>query len=131
MHWPAVDEELLKQLPPVLRGVVAALGFMRAREFLVRSGGVNVCLPKFKASGLGLEIDELLRLRKALALHMDADDRVWMPKADKLFNFARDTQIRRDRRFKSLATLAKEHDLSSRHICNICREDDEQQLALF
>ena len=124
--WPAVDDELLRTLPPVLRGVVMALGFLRARGFLVQHGGVNVCIPRYKTEALGLEPDELARLRVALALHMDDDSRVWMPKADKLFDAARNTQIRKDRQRSSIAALARAHDLSSRHICNICREDDRQ-----
>ena len=46
LTWPAVDEELLRTLPPVLRGVVMALGFVRARLFLVQHGGVNVSIPR-------------------------------------------------------------------------------------
>ena len=62
---------------------------------------------------------------------MDAAGRVWMPKADKLFNRARDTQIRKERRHTSISALARAHDLSSRHILNICREDDDRQFDLF
>lgn len=129
--WPAVDDELLSTLPPVLRGVVMALGFMRARNFLAHHGGVNICIPKQRTTALGLEPDELARLRQALVLHMDAAGRVWMPKADKLFKRARDTQIRKDRKTTSISALAREHDLSSKQICNICREDDERQFDLF
>jgi len=130
-QWPAVDDELLRTLPPVLRGVVMALGFVRARLFLVQHGGVNVSIPRHKTAALGLEQEELARLREALALHMDAAGRVWMPKADKLFNRARDTQIRKDRKNTSISALARAHDLSSRHILNICREDDDKQFDLF
>jgi hypothetical protein len=131
--WPAVDDDLLKTLPPVLRGVVTALGFMRARQFLQAHGGVNVSIPRRWTHALGLEVDELMRLREALKLHMDADGRVWMPKSDKLFQRARDTQIRKDRQSNSIAALARIYDLSSKQICNICREDDDQrwQFDLF
>lgn len=129
--WPVVDDELLRTLPPVLRGVVMALGFSRAREFLGAHGGVNVCIPKHRTAALGLEPDELARLRQALVLHMDAAGRVWMPKADKLFKRARDTQIRKDRTNTSISALARAHDLSSKQICNICRETDERQFDLF
>lgn len=131
MVWPAVDEELLRTLPPILRGVVMALGFMRAREFLALHGGVNIVIPKQRTEALGLAPDELSRLRQALVLHMDAAGRVWMPKADKLFKRARDTQIRKDRKNHSIAALARAHDLSSKQICNICRETDERQYDLF
>jgi len=131
LAWPAVDDDLLRTLPPVLRGVVMALGFMRAREFLAAHGGVNVCIPKHRTAALGLEPDELSRLRQALVLHMDAAGRVWMPKADKLFKRARDTQIRKDRTNTSISALARAHDLSSKQICNICRETDERQFDLF
>lgn len=131
LAWPVIDEELLRTLPPILRGVVMALGFVRAREFLAAHGGVNVVMPKQRTAALGLEQDELARLRQALVLHMDAAGRVWMPKADKLFKRARDTQIRKDRQSHSIAALARAHDLSSKQICNICREGDERQFDLF
>lgn len=131
LQWPAVDDDLLRTLPPVLRGVVMALGFVRARGFLAAHGGVNVSIPRYRTAALGLEQDELARLREALVLHMDAAGRVWMPKADKLFNRARDTQIRKDRKNTSISALARAHDLSSRHILNICREDDDRQFDLF
>ena len=131
-QWPAVDDELLRTLPPVLRGVVMALGFLRARSFLIQHGGVNVCIPRYKTEALGLDDDELARLREALGLHMDAEGRVWMPKADKLFYISRNTQIRKERENTSIAALARTHDLSSRQICNICREDgDDRQFDLF
>lgn len=128
--WPAVDEELLSTLPPVLRSVVMALGFMRARDFLGLHGGVNVCIPRYQTAALGLDADELSRLRQTLIRHMDAKGRVWMPKADKLFQRARDAQIRKDKRTYSIAALARAHNLSSKQICNICREDDPQ-FSLF
>lgn len=130
-NWPAVDADLLRTLPPVLRAVVRALGFGRAKQFLIEHGGINVCVPKHRSSSLGLEAEELERLNEALAPHMDAQGRVWMPKPDKLFIRVRDTQIRKDRQSFSINELARSNNLSSRHILNICRETDERQLDLF
>lgn len=129
--WPAVDPELLRSLPPVLAAVVRALGFGRAKVFLVDRGGVNVNIPKFRNSSLGLEPDELERLRITLEPHMDASDRVWMPKPDKLFIRLRDAQIRRDKHKASINTQARENNLSSRHILNIRREGDDRQIDMF
>jgi hypothetical protein len=129
--FPSVDEELLKTLPPVLRAVVQALGFGRSREWLSDHGGVNVSVPTYRTQALGLEPDELARLRKTLAPHLDAAGRCWMPKADKLFIRARDAQIRQDRHKSSINKLARLNNLSSRQILNICREDDERQFDLF
>lgn len=130
-NWPSVDADLLRTLPPVLRAVVRALGFGRAKQFLIDHGGINVCVPKHRSSSLGLEADELERLNEVLAPHMDAQGRVWMPKPDKLFIRVRDTQIRKDRQSFSINELARSNNLSSRHILNICRETDERQLDLF
>lgn len=130
-NWPAVDTELLRTLPPVLGAVVRALGFGRAKAFLVDHGGVNVCIPKFRSASLGLEADELERLRETLAPHMDAQGRVWMPKPDKLFIRVRDAQIRKDKSRTSINALARQNHLSSRHILNICREGDDRQFDLF
>lgn len=131
MIWPAVDPELLRTLPPVLGAVVRALGFGRAKAFLVDHGGVNVNIPKFRSAGLGLEHEELARLRETLAPHMDAAGRVWMPKPDKLFQRVRDAQIRRDKHRASINTQARENNLSSRQILNIRRDGDDRQADLF
>lgn len=131
MNWPAVDPELLRTLPPVLGAVVRALGFGRAKAFLVKHGGVNVNVPKHRSSGLGLTHEELQRLRETLAPHMDAAGRVWMPKPDKLFIRVRDAQIRQERDRTSINALAHKNHLSSRHILNICREGDDRQFDLF
>lgn len=130
-RFPAVDEELLKTLPPVLRAVVRALGFGRAREWLADHGGVNVSIPAYRTQALGLEPDELARLRVTLTPHLDAAGRCWLPKADKLFIRVRDAQIRKDRNHASINTLARRNQLSSRQILNICREEDDRQFDLF
>lgn len=130
-NWPAVDAELLRTLPPVLVAVVRALGFGRAKSFLVKHGGVNVYVPKLRSAGLGLEREELFRLRETLKCHMDSAGRVWMPKPDKLFIRVRDAQIRKDRLRTSINSLAHQNHLSSRHIQNICREGDDRQFDLF
>lgn len=130
--WPAVDEELLKVLPAVLRAVVKALGYARARDWLVDHGGVNACIPLHRTAALGVAPDELARLRIALAPHLDDNGRVALPKVDKLFQIARNAQIRKDRRnAASLTTLARQHRLTSRMICNICRDGDDRQAELF
>lgn len=128
--WPPFDEELLKTLPTILRAVVRALGFGRARQWLVRHGGVNVNIPTQYTKALELEADELARLRVTLEPHLDQAGRCWMPKADKLFIRVRDAQIRKDRPHTSINTLARWNNLSSRQILNITREDD-RQLDLF
>lgn len=130
-EWPDVDEELLKTLPPLLKAVVRALGFGRARRWLADYGGVNVTFPAFRDHAMNLEPDELIRLRVTLAAHLDVDGRCWLPKVDKLFNRVRDAQIRRERLCASISTLARRHNLSSRQIVNICREDDDRQYDLF
>lgn len=129
--FPAVDEELLKTLPPVLRAVVRALGFGQARAWLVNHGGVNVSIPAYRTQALGLEPDELARLRVTLAPHLDAAGRVWLPKADKLFILVRNAQIRKDKVHTSINALARINRLSSRQILNICREEDDGQYDLF
>jgi hypothetical protein len=128
---PPVDVELLKTLPPVLRAVVSALGFTRARHWLAAHGGVNVFIPRYRTTALGLEPDEITRLNATLAPHMDAAGRAWLPKADKLFIRVRDAQIRKERSTASINELARRNNLSSRHIQNICREDENRQADLF
>jgi hypothetical protein len=129
--YPPVDEELLKTLPPVLRAVVRALGFGRARAWLADHGGINAAIPLYRTEALGLTREELARLRQMLAPHLDAAGRLWLPKADKLFQRVRDAQIRKDRHHTSINTLARRNNLSSRQILNICRETDDRQFTLF
>lgn len=133
VEWPACDPELLASLPPVLRAIVRALGFTRAREWLADHGGVGWNVPAYRPATLGLLPDELARLRLTLAPHMDAAGRVSLPKVDKLFHRARNTQIRRERPYTSLRALALKHRLTVRQVMNICREveDERDQLDLF
>jgi len=123
MNAPTADKDLMSTLPPVPRAVVLALGFDRAKEFLLEYGGVNVNIPKHRSDILGLSECELQRLRDTLINHMDAGGRIWLPKADKLLTWARNIQIRKDRHSTSINELARHHRLSSRQILNICREN--------
>lgn len=127
--WPAVDEELLRGLPPITRGVVKALGIAGAGKFLVAHGGKGTYIPKHKSASLGLTDDELVRLRITLVNHIDADNKVELPKVDRLFRQARNLQIRRDRENASLPEMASCYSLTRRQITNIVREGD--QLDLF
>jgi len=128
----AVDDELLRTLPPVLRAVVRALGFRRAQEWLQDYGGVSVTLPLYKADALELTSDELKAMRHTLAPHLDADGRFWAPKADKILIKVRDAQIRRERYSTSIKALARRYRITDRHVLNICREDDPgRQTVLF
>jgi hypothetical protein len=116
--WPVVGDDALALIPPqmtVLRAVVRALGWGRAGEWLADHGGVPVVVP----------------MRQVMQPHVDAANRVFMPKADKLFLRARDAGIRRERAKKSLTVLAREYRLTSRHIQNICREGEDRQASLF
>lgn len=133
MEWPTVDSELLALLPPVLKAVVKALGYVRARDWLVERGGVNINIPARKTVAIGLEQDELERLRQMLAPHMDAAGRVWLPKPDKLWQVVRNTAIRETSRQQSIRDQALQYRLSSRQITNIRSEADGNagQLDLF
>lgn len=133
MDWPAVDASLIALLPPVLKAVVRALGYVRAREWLDTHGGVNVNIPSYKDAALDLQPDELARLRETLAQHMDAAGRVWMPKPDKLWQLARNASIRACADQASIRDQAFQYRLSSRQITNIRRESnsDDGQLGLF
>ncbi|MBO9538757.1 DNA-binding protein [Herbaspirillum sp.] len=135
LSFPNVDPELVKTLPPVLRAVVRALGFKRAKDWLALHGGVNVIIPAYRSTTLGLEADELARLRVTLAPHLDTANRCWLPKVDKLATILaamRNAQIREERPHTSISKLARSNGLSSRQILNIIREDDDNpQLDLF
>jgi hypothetical protein len=122
LQWPAIDDEVLRTLPPVLRAVVKALGFGRASQFLDAHGGLNHNLPKHKSTALGLDAGELARLRITMQGHMDAAGRVWLPKPDKLFMLVRNEQILKTKDTLTIAAQVREYKLSNRHIMNIRRE---------
>lgn len=131
MEFPDVDQSLLATLPPVLRAVVKALGFSRAQEWLRYYGGVNTHLPLKKSRALGLQDDELARLRHVLAPHLDSSNRIWLPKADKLLAIHRNAAIINSADKESIARQARLYNLSSRQITNIRGKGNSGQLDLF
>lgn len=132
MNFPDVDPELLATLPPVLRAIVKALGYARAAEWLQDHGGINIHIPLHKPKALGLDADELNRLRQVLQPHLDSNNRLWCPKADKLLAKARNACIINNSHRESIAQQARIYKLSSRQITNIRSEGvNWQQADLF
>lgn len=119
VQWPAVDDELLATLPPVLRALVRALGFARARELLESRGGAPVWVPVQKQAAWGLSPDEMHRLRTALEPHLNETRRITLPKVDKLFLKYRNDQIVRDRGNRTVREIAQDHALTTRQVVNI------------
>lgn len=122
LQWPRVDDDALRTLPPVLRGVVRALGWGRARDFLSDHGGQPVFIPADKPVALGLQAAELARLRVALEPHLSSTRVVAMPKPDKLFLRWRDEQFARDMHKMSNSELARKFKLTTRHVLNLKRQ---------
>ncbi|WP_255435322.1 DNA-binding protein [Rhodoferax sp. BLA1] len=123
-HWPAVDDELMRTLPPVLRAIVRALGFGRARELLEERGGAPIWIPVQKLAAFGLQPDEMQRLRVALEPHLNETRRITLPKVDKLFLRYRNEQILRDRGNRSAREIAQIHALTTRQVLNIFAQGD-------
>jgi len=121
LRWPNVDEDVLHTLPPVLRGIVKALGWGRARDFLQNYGGVVIFVPADKDEALGLTKVELQRLRITLADHLGSKRLVATPKADKLFLRWRDEQFSKDMHTLSNSNLARKYKVTTRHVLNLKR----------
>jgi len=138
MEFPDVDPALLKTLPPIARLVIKALGFTRAQEWLRDYGGVNVHIPLKKSRALGLQEDELERLRYVLQLHLStnkkiasSNNRITLPKVDKMLIMHRNAAIISNASKESIALQARIYNLSSRQITNIRGKDNGGQLDLF
>lgn len=125
MDLSAEETKFVESLPPVIKAVTKALGLIRAKEFLIEHGGINMNIPKYRASNKGLSQEELEALNKHLANHMDASGRIWVPTADKFFIYERNVQIRKDKENLSIRDLARRYRLSSKQIMNICRPDEQ------
>jgi hypothetical protein len=108
----------------VLRAVVKALGWGRARDFLSMFGGQVVFVPADKPTAMGLSAGELQRLRHVLAPHLSNTRCVAMPKADKLFLKWRDEEFARDMHHMSNSELARKFKLTTRHVLNLKRQCD-------
>ncbi len=117
-----MDDDLLRTLPPVLRAVVRALGFGRARYFLESRGGAPVWVPAHKKAAWGLTPDEMDRLRQALQSHLNETRRITLPKVDKLFLKSRNEEIARLRGVRSVRDIAQDHALTTRQVMNIFRQ---------
>lgn len=132
MDFPDVAPELLATLPPILRAVVRALGFVRAQEWLRDHGGVDLYIPAHKITTLGLSEDELARLRVTLAPHLNDDRYFSCPKVDKLMAIHRNAAIIASAHRDSLTTQARQYGLTTRHVSNIRRlADTGTQMDLF
>jgi len=130
--FPEVEQSLLDSLPPILRAIVKALGYARASEWLQDHGGVNIHIPLHKQKALGLDSDELARLKLVLQPHLDSNNRLSCPKADKLLAKARNACIINNAHRESIAVQARMYKLSSRQITNIRGEaGNYQQVDLF
>lgn len=128
LHWPPVDEEALQPLPPVLRAMVKALGFGRASVFLQEYGGIPFTLPKLKDSKMGLMPDELERLRVTLKPHLDADNRIALPKADKLLAYVRNQEIAKHKDSESIVQQARRYHLTTRRVISL-RSGHEREIT--
>lgn len=116
----------LRELPPVLRGIVRALGWERATDWLREHGGLVKRIPQARSHALGLSIDELQRLNDELSTHLEYNTarRIALPKVDKLYLQLRDARIRRAASSRSIGAIAKEHRLTTRRVQQIKALDD-------
>ena len=132
MQYPHVDPELLARLPPVQRGIVRALGFVRACDWLEEHGGTIIELPQYRTATYGLTMPELARVSDQLEPHLDHRRRLSIPKADRLLRRLRDDSIRAESHRYSANQQARQHRLTNRHIRNIRAEQpDDRQGYLF
>lgn len=124
----------LPNLPPIFKAMVNALGIVKTQDILLAYGGTVTNIDK-----LGLSAEELNTLRLALKNHLKdnpkslkLDNRLSLPKIDKIFIHYRNYEIRQKRQYYSLNQLALMYHLTSRHIGNICRATkNDLQIDLF
>lgn len=119
---------LLQKMPPILRGMIKAIGLEKTQELLTRFGGTPIVLPKNKSEKLGLTESELFALHCELECHLSNDNRLSLPKVDKVFIIFRNYEIRILRKNYSLTALALKYGLTTRQIQNICKESETELL---
>ncbi len=109
-------EHHTRSLPPVTRLIVEAIGWEQATSLLEAYGG----RPVYLGPRLGLSEGQLKALQRALDCHLGADNRLCLPKADKLFIRLRDERIRQLRgQGLSYPDLSRRFRLTTRHLMNI------------
>lgn len=115
-------------LPPVLRGLVDAIGFDLVIRLLRARGGQRVHVPlndsEWLQSLLGSEATRTLCERWGGQV-LD------LPKYDKIAVQLRNAAIREEHEALSLNALASRYDLTRRHIQNVVRVGDPPERDLF
>lgn len=114
-----------KWLTPMLRRLTRAIGIGATLQLLRWKGGCRLCLPRDASRS---ELAEYLSVAQVHALISEFGAGMWitLPKPDKLFLAARNNEIREaHEQGDSLATLAMQYGLTTRHIQNIVTADDD------
>lgn len=113
----------------MLRRLLRAIGMAGTLTLLRWRGGCRLCLPRDPRRS---ELMQYLTYAQAQGLIDEFGAGVWitLPKADKLYIAARNTEIRADHAAgASLATLAMRYGLTTRHISNIVTRADDDDLG--
>lgn len=120
-----MSEVHLQPLTPMLRRLTRSIGIGATLQLLRWKGGCRLCLPRDPSRS---ELAEYLSIAQVRALIAEFGAGMWitLPKADKLYIAARNSEIRDAHdEGDSLATLAMRYGLTSRHIQNIVAANDD------
>jgi hypothetical protein len=115
-------------LPPVLRGLVEAIGFDLTLQLLRARGGQRVHIPVQSSAWL---LNLLGPKATRILCERWGGQELDLPKHDKIAVQLRNAAIRADRETHSLNALAARYGLTRRHILNVARTEDDGQPDLF
>lgn len=112
-------------LTPMLRRLTRSIGIGGTMQLLRQRGGYRLCVPRDPQRS---ELTNYLTVAQVQSLidEFGAGLPITLPKPDKLYLCARNSEIRKEHDAgDSLATLAMRYGLTSRHIANIIAANDD------
>jgi hypothetical protein len=129
-----LDNIDVRLLPPQMRFLVEIIGLPETIVLLKNKGGMLLQIPKGERDVESYDLYEILSAEsiQKLCASRFADERVTLPKVDKILDQIRNIEIRNSKPTTTRAQLAKKYNLSFRQIQRLWNTAvDNSNLDLF